>query len=142
MVYYLITLGYIIKKLSVVLEKKSIYILKGRNICIHIHIHRINKRRWQMGDAGLVSGVSHSLRISIWRSFTLLMHCLTDSSLHTSSGSNVNVLPYASPAASTSLSFFFRSRMVAMTDREGQKSVKCYSSLLVMWVYSLQTEPI
>lgn len=71
-----------------------------------------------MTDAGLVSGVSHSLRISIWRSLTLLMHCLIDSSLHTSSGSNIKVFPYASPAASTSLFFFFRSRMVAITNRE------------------------
>ncbi|TNN39809.1 hypothetical protein EYF80_050024 [Liparis tanakae] len=60
-----------------------------------------------MADAGLVSGVSHSLRMSTWRSLTLLTHCLTDSSLHTSSGSSVSVSPYASPAASRSLSFFF-----------------------------------
>lgn len=88
-----------------------------------------------MGDAGLVSGVSHSLRISIWRSLTLLMHCLTDSSLHTSSGSNIKVLPYASPAASTSLSFFFRSRMVAMTDRERRRRGRYYFTC-VGWLYN------
>lgn len=57
----------------------------------------------------------NSLRMSMWRSFMLLMHCLTDSSLQTSSGSNMRVFPYVSPAASTNLSFFFRSRMVAIT---------------------------
>ena len=66
--------------------------------------------------------VLYSLRISTWRSFTLSRHSLTDSSLHTSRGSSARVFPYASPAASTSLAFFFRSRMVAMTKRTRRRS--------------------
>ena len=63
---------------------------------------------------------SHSLRISIWRSLTLFMHCETESSLHTSNGCSVRLFPKVSPAASTSFSFFFRSLMVAMTGQKGR----------------------
>ncbi len=57
-----------------------------------------------------------SLSMSICRSLMLSTHCLTDSSLQTSSVSRDRVLPYASPAASTNLSFRFRSRIVPMTE--------------------------
>ncbi len=58
----------------------------------------------------------HSLSMSICRSLMLSTHCLTDSSLQTSSVSRDRVLPYVSPAASTNLSFLFRSRIVPMTE--------------------------
>lgn len=58
----------------------------------------------------------NSLSMSICRSLTLSTHCLTDSSLQTSSVSRDRVRPYASPASSTNLSFRFRSRIVAMTE--------------------------
>lgn len=71
----------------------------------------------------------------MWRSFTLLTHCLTDSSLHTSSGSSTMVLPNVSPAASTRLSFFLRSRMVAMTVKtegfRGKKDFDVQSGFLL-----------
>ncbi|TNN49236.1 hypothetical protein EYF80_040534 [Liparis tanakae] len=57
----------------------------------------------------------YSLRTSTWRSLMPLTHCWTDSSLQTSSTARDRVFPYASPAASTSLSLRFRSRIVATT---------------------------
>lgn len=63
----------------------------------------------------------HPLRTSTCRSLIPLIHSLTDSSLHTSRTARERVFPYASPAASTSLSLRFRSRMVAITGNETQK---------------------
>lgn len=57
----------------------------------------------------------YPLRTSTCRSLIPLMHCLTDSSLQTSRTASERVFPYASPAASTSLSLRFRSRIVAIT---------------------------
>lgn len=59
--------------------------------------------------------VFYPLRTSTCRSLIPLIHCLTDSSLQTSSTASERVFPYASPAASTSLSLRFRSRIVAIT---------------------------
>lgn len=55
------------------------------------------------------------LRTSTCRSLMPSIHCLMDSSLQTSSTAKESVSPYASPAASTSLSLRARSRIVAIT---------------------------
>ncbi len=67
-------------------------------------------------ETGRLPLVLYSLSMSICRSLMLSTHCLTDLSLQTSSVSRDRVLPYTSPAASTNLSFRFRSRIVPMTE--------------------------
>lgn len=65
--------------------------------------------------------IFYSLRTSTCRSLMPLIHCLTDSSLHTSSTARKRVFPYVSPAASSNLSLRFRSRIVAMTVNRMEK---------------------
>lgn len=100
----------------------------GQGQCLHACALKLmckgNTRfHWSLqGEASDVQSVAYTshyrwdlLRMSMCLSWTLLMHCLTESSLHTSRACSVRVFPNASPAACTSLSFFFRSRMVAIT---------------------------
>lgn len=75
----------------------------------------VRKKRQASNSARHCEDVFYPLRTSTCRSLIPLIHCLTDSSLQTSRTARERVFPYASPAASTSLSLRFRSRIVAIT---------------------------
>lgn len=75
----------------------------------------VRKKRQTSNSARHCEDVFYPLRTSTCRSLIPLIHCLTDSSLQTSRTARERVFPYASPAASTSLSLRFRSRIVAIT---------------------------